>query len=147
MAKLCAEDNIAMTPYSALAGGRLSKAPGETSKRLEEDSYAKLKYDTTAEQDGVIIGRVMELAAKHGVSMTEVSLAWLLQKVTAPVVGATKMHHIEGAAKAVDLILSEEETAYLEEPYVPHALVGVMAQNTISAAKEKHVWSTGNQKI
>ena len=147
MAKLCAEDNIAMTPYSALAGGRLSKAPGETSKRLEEDSYAKLKYDTTAEQDGVIIGRVMELAAKHGVSMTEISLAWLLQKVTAPVVGATKMHHIEGAAKAVDLILSEEETAYLEEPYVPHALVGVMAQNTRSAANEKHVWSTGNQKI
>ena len=147
MAKLCAEDNIAMTPYSALAGGRLSKAPGETSKRLEEDSYAKLKYDTTAEQDGVIIGRVMELAAKHRVSMTEVSLAWLLTKVTAPVVGATKMHHIEGAAKAADLILSEEEAAYLEEPYVPHALVGVMAQNTRSAAKEKHVWLTGNQKI
>ena len=70
-----------------------------------------------------------------------------MTKVTAPVVGATKMHHIEGAAKAVDLILSEEETAYLEEPYVPHALVGVMAQNTRSAAKEKHVWSTGNQKI
>ena len=64
MAKLCAEDNIAMTPYSALAGGRLSKAPGESSKRLEEDSYAKLKYDTTAEQDSVIIGRAMELAAK-----------------------------------------------------------------------------------
>lgn len=145
MAKLCAEDNIAMTPYSALAGGRLSKAPGETSKRLEEDSYAKLKYDTTAEQDSVIIGRVMELAAKHGVSMTEVSLAWLLTKVTAPVVGATKLHHIEGAAKAVDLVLSEEETLYLEEPYVPHALVGVMAQNTAATANEKHVWSTGNQ--
>lgn len=147
MAKLCVEDNIAMTPYSALAGGRLSKAPGETSKRLEEDSYAKLKYDTTAKQDGVVIGRVMELAAKHEVSMTEVSLAWLLTKVTAPVVGATKLHHIEGAVKAVDLILSEEEIAYLEEPYVPHALVGVMAQNTMAVSKEKHVWSTGNQKI
>jgi len=67
MAKLCEEDNIAMTPYSALAGGRLSKAPGETSKRLEEDSYAKFKYDATAGQDGVIIGRVMELAKKHGI--------------------------------------------------------------------------------
>ena len=66
MAKLCGEDNIAMTPYSALAGGRLSKAPGETSKRLEEDSYAKLKYDATAAQDRVIIERVMELAKKHG---------------------------------------------------------------------------------
>ncbi len=146
MAKLCAEDNIAMTPYSALAGGRLSKAPGETSKRLEEDSYAKFKYDATAERDGLVIERVTELAAKHGVSMTEISLAWLLKKVAAPIVGATKLHHIEGAAKAVDMVLSEEETAYLEEPYVPHALVGVMAQNTMTAAKEKHVWSTGNQK-
>lgn len=144
---LCAEDNIAMTPYSALAGGRLSKRPGETSKRLEEDSYAKLKYDATAEQDGEIIRRVTELADRRGVTMTEISLAWLLTKVTAPVTGATKLRHIEGAAKAVDLELTAEELGYLEEPYVPHALVGVMAQNTASAAKQAHVWSTGNQEI
>lgn len=137
MAKLCTEDNIAMTPYSALAGGRLSKRPGETSKRLEEDSYAKGKYDATAEQDGKIIARVAELADKHGVSMTEVSLAWLLTKVTAPVVGATKPHHIEGAAKAVNLELTAEEVAYLEEPYVPHKLVGVMAQNVPAEARHK----------
>ena len=62
MAKLCAEDNIAMTPYSALAGGRLAKRPGETSKRLEEDSYAKGKYDAMAEQDSKIIARVAELS-------------------------------------------------------------------------------------
>lgn len=129
IAKLCAEDNIAMTPYSALASGRLSKRPGETSKRLQEDSFAKGKYDATAEQDDKIIARVAELADKHGVSMTEISLAWLLTKTAAPVVGATKLHHIEGAAKAVDLKLAEEELAYLEEPYVPHRLVGVMAQN------------------
>ena len=141
MAKLCAEDNIAMTPYSSLAGGRLSKHPGETSKRLEEDSYAKFKYDATAQQDGVIIGRVEELAEQHGVTMTEISLAWLLQKVTAPVVGATKLHHIEGAAKAVELELSPQEMAYLEEPYVPHKLVGVMAQNTPAAAGTKQVWT------
>lgn len=147
MAGLCAQDDIAMTPYSALAGGRLSKRPGETSKRLEEDSYAKLKYDATAKQDSEIIRRVEQLADRHGVSMTEVSLAWLLTKVTAPVVGATKLHHIEGAAKALDLVLTAEELSYLEEPYVPHALVGVMAQNTASAAKESHVWSTGNQEI
>ena len=147
MAKLCAEDNIAMTPYSALAGGRLSKHPGETSKRLEEDSYARFKYDATAEQDAVVISRVAELAEKRGVSMTEISLAWLLTKVTAPVVGATKLHHIEGAAKAVELALTPEECAYLEEPYVPHKLVGVMAQNTPAAAKQQHVWSTGSQKI
>lgn len=141
MAKLCSEDNIAMTPYSALAGGRLSKRPGETSKRLEEDSYAKGKYDAMAKQDGKIITRVAELADKHGVSMTEISLAWLLTKVTAPVVGATKLHHIEGAARAVDLDLTAEEIAYLEEPYVPHKLVGVMAQNTAATAGQKQVWS------
>ena len=147
MAKLCAQDNIAMTPYSALAGGRLSKRPGETSKRLEQDDYARLKYDATAEQDERIIRRVAELADRHGVSMTEISLAWLLTKVTAPVVGATKFHHVEGAAAAVDLTLTEEELAYLEEEYVPHKLVGVMAQNTPASAGEKHVWSTGSQTI
>ncbi len=147
MAPFCYEDNIAMTPYSALASGRLAKKPGEDSKRMQEDSYAKFKYDATKEQDGVIIGRVQEIAEKRGVSMTEVSLAWLLTKVTSPVVGATKFHHIEGAAKAVELELTEDETAYLEEPYVPHALAGVMAQNKPANAKEKHVWSTGNQKI
>ena len=95
----------------------------------------------------MIISRVAELAEKHGVTMTEVSLGWLLTKVTSPVVGATKMHHIEGAAKAVDLTLTPEELQYLEEPYVPHPLAGVMAQNKPAAAKEKHVWSTGDQKI
>lgn len=147
MAKLCAEDNIAMTPYSSLAGGRLSKHPGETSKRLEEDDYARLKYDATAGQDNVIIQRAAELAERRSVSMTEISLAWLLTKVTAPVVGATKLSHIEGAAKAVDLELSEDEIHYLEEPYVPHRLVGVMAQNTAASSGESHVWTTGKQKI
>ena len=147
MAPFCREENIAMTPYSSLAGGRLSKRPGETSKRLQEDSYAQMKYGNMADQDAPIIQRVAELADRRGVSMTEVSLAWLLTKVTAPVVGATKLRHIEGAAKAVDLKLTAEERAYLEEPYVPHPLVGVMAQNTPAAAKESHVWSTGNQKI
>ncbi len=95
----------------------------------------------------MIISRVAELSEKHGVTMTEVSLAWLLTKVTAPVVGATKLHHIEGAVKALDLSLTPEEILYLEEPYVPHPLAGVMAQNKPAAAKEKHVWSTGDQKI
>ena len=147
MAKLCAEDNIAMTPYSALAGGRLSKQPGETSKRLEEDDYARLKYDATAKQDAVIIGRVAELAQKRGVTMTEIALAWLLTKATAPVVGATKRSHVEGAARSTALTLTPEEIRCLEEPYVPHRLVGVMAQNTPAAAKEAHVWSAGNQKM
>lgn len=129
MAPLCRADNIAMTPYSALASGRLSRKPGETSARLEQDAYAKGKYDKTADGDAVIINRVAEIAESRGVTMTEVSLAWLLTKVTAPVVGATKLHHIEGAVKAAELTLTAEEIAYLEAPYVPHALVGVMAEN------------------
>ena len=147
MARLCAEDNIAMTPYSALASGRLSRLPNVSSKRLSEDGYAKFKYDATAEQDGAIIARAHELAEKRGVTMTEISLAWLLTKVTSPIVGATKLHHIEGAAKAVDLELTDEEITYLEELYIPHNLVGVMAQNTAGNANKKQVWSTGNQKI
>ena len=147
MVPYCQEEGIALTPYSALAAGRLSRRPGETSERLEKDAYAKFKYDATARQDGVIIDRVAELAEKRGVTMTEVSLSWLLTKVTAPVVGATKLHHVDGAVKATDLELTEEEIAYLEAPYVPHPLAGVMAQNKPANAREKHVWSTGNQKI
>ena len=133
-----------MTPYSALAGGRLSKRPGETSERLAKDSYAKLKYEGTAAEDSKIVQRVMELADRHSVTMTEIALAWLLTKVTAPIVGATKLSHIEGAVRAV---LTAEEITYLEELYVPHRLVGVMAQNTTAEAEAAHVWSTGSQKI
>ena len=148
MAPYCAEENIALTPYSALAGGRLSRRAGENdTKRAVQDAYAKLKYDATAQQDSVIIDRVRELSERYGVSMTEISLSWLLNKVTSPVVGATKLSHIEGAAKAVDLILTDDDLMYLEEPYVPHPLAGVMAQNKRENAKEKHVWSTGDQKI
>ncbi|MBQ4158499.1 MAG: aldo/keto reductase [Clostridia bacterium] len=129
MAPFCSSEGISMTPYSALAGGRLSKRPGESSKRLEEDEYAKFKYDLTKEADEKIIKRVEEVADKRGVSMTEVALGWLIQKGAVPVVGATKDSHVDGAVKAVDLTLTEDEIRYLEELYVPHALVGVMAQN------------------
>ena len=148
MVPYCEEENIALTPYSALASGRLSRKPDEgNTKRAVEDAYAKFKYDATATQDSVIINRVAELAEKKNVTMTEVSLAWLLTKVTSPVVGATKMHHIEGAVRAVDLELTDEERSFLEEPYVPHPLAGVMAQNKRSDASKKHVWTTGTQKI
>ena len=140
MLPCCAEEGIALTPYSALASGRLSRLPGETSKRLEEDAYAKFKYDATAEADALVVERVAEVAKNHGVSMTEVSLAWLLTKVDSPVVGATKQHHVDGAVAAVDLKLTDDEVAYLEEPYVPHAIVGVMAQNKPSDANKEHVW-------
>ncbi len=140
MAPFCEEENIAMTPYSALASGRLSRKPGETTKRLREDSYAKLKYDKAAEADGKIIDRVADLAEKYQVTMTEISLAWLLTKVASPVVGATKASHVDGAANAVKLRLAEEDIAYLEELYTPHPLVGVMAQNTKTAKRDTQVW-------
>jgi len=137
----CDERGIAMTPYSALASGRLSKRPGETSKRLEEDAYAKFKYDKTADQDAVIIHRVEELADRKGVSMTEIAIAWILTKVDSPICGATKLHYVDAPVNAVDLELTAEEIKYLEEAYVPHALSGVMAQNTPAARTEQHVWT------
>ena len=140
MIPLCRTDNIAVTPYSALASGRLSRFPGEESKRLNEDFYAKLKYQNSEQQDLEIIKRVDEIAQNYGVSMTEVSLAWLLTKVTAPIVGATKMHHVEGAVNSVDLTLTDDDIGYLEEPYVAHDLVGVMADNKVSAGDNEKVW-------
>jgi len=130
MVPFCRDANIALTPYSALAGGRLSRLPEESTNRLEKDGYAKFKYDASADIDEPIIRRVAELAEQKQVSMTEISLAWLMAKVTAPVVGVTRLSQIEGAARAADLILTDEEMQYLEELYLPHPLVGVMAQNT-----------------
>ena len=140
MIPFCREEGIAITPYSALAGGRLSRLPGETSKRLVQDEYARGKYDATAQQDTRIIERVAELARFHGVTMTEIALAWLMEKGTIPVVGATRASHVEEAAAAVDQMLTGEEIAYLEACYAPHALVGVMAQNTPEAADRPQVW-------
>lgn len=129
MLRYCKEENIAMTPYSALASGRLAKRPEESSKRMEQDAYARGKYDGTQIQDRKIIDRVIELADKKGISMSEVALAWLMKKVASPIIGATKKHHIDGAIKAMDVILSDQEMTYLEELYQPHSLVGVMKDN------------------
>ena len=140
MIPLCQTDNIATTPYSSLASGRLSRMPGVESKRMKEDFYADLKYKSTEIQDFEIIKRVNELAGNYDVSMTEVSLAWLLTKVTSPIVGATKLHHVSGAVNSVELKLTDDDVNYLEEPYVAHDLVGVMADNKVSASDNEKVW-------
>lgn len=130
MNRFANENNIALTPYSALASGRLSRLAGDnSSQRMNLDNFAKSKYQDTADQDQEIIQRVHKIAEKYQVTMTEVSLAWLLTKATAPVVGATKVHHIDGAVAAVNLKLTAEDIHYLEELYSPHPLVGVMANN------------------
>ena len=128
MIPLCKDAKIATTPYSPLAGGRLARAWEEKTKRFEQDQVAIRKYDSTIETDKPIALRVAELASKHGVPMAHISLAWLLQKdtVAAPVIGATKALHIDDAVASLKVKLTDEEVAYLEEPYVPHAIVGAI---------------------
>ena len=128
MLPLCAEEKIALTPYSPLASGRLARDRSETSQRLETDPIARQKYDATADSDKMVIERVAEVAEKHGIPRAHISLAWMLQKVpvVAPVIGATKIPHLESAVASLSVRLTPEEMAYLEEPYVPHPLVGLI---------------------
>lgn len=127
MLPLCRAEKIGVIPYSPLAAGRLTRdwSP-ESTLRAETDQIAKGKYDTTAETDRVVVERVAEIAAKQGVPRTHIALAWLLQKepVAAPIIGATKITHLEEAVGTLTVKLTEEEVAYLEEPYVPHRIVG-----------------------
>ncbi len=128
MLPLCREEKIGMTPYSPLASGRLARAWSETTARLESDVIAKQKYDSTAVADKLVVDRVAEIAEKHGVPRAHISLAWLLHKepIVAPVIGATKIAHLESAVESVSVKLSPEEMTFLEEPYVPHSIVGLI---------------------
>lgn len=141
------EEEIALTPYSVLAAGRLAKQKDESSKRLKEDEYNREKYRKTQDEDSLIIDRVREVAQKYNVSMTEVSLAWLLTKVAAPLVGMTKEKHVDSAVKALDLKLTDEDIKYLEELYVPHKLTGVMSQNLPTADQNSQVWMKTASKL
>jgi aryl-alcohol dehydrogenase-like predicted oxidoreductase len=128
MLPLCREEGIAVTPYSPLASGRLARDWAEITTRYETDPIAKQKYDATAEADKLVVQRVAEVAEKHAVPRAQVALAWLLQKepVVAPVVGATKIPHLESAVESLAVQLTPEEVAYLKEPYVPHPIVGLI---------------------
>lgn len=126
MIPYCRSEKIALTPYSPMASGRLLRDRAQVTKRSATDTAQKAKYDETAEKDQVIIDRVAELAEKYETNRVNIALGWVLQKnpVAAPIIGATKMKHIETAVGAVDFKLSEEDVRYLEEPYVPHRVVG-----------------------
>ena len=126
MMPLCVEEGVASTPYSPLASGRLARGWSESTARLETDPIAKQKYNATAEADRLVVERVAEMAAKHDVPQAHISLAWLRHKdaVVAPVIGATKIAHLENAIESLAVDLSAEEMAYLEESYVPHGIVG-----------------------
>jgi len=127
MLPLCRAEKIGTTPYSPLASGRLTRDwSSESTLRSETDQIQKSKYDAAAEHDRPVVERVREIAQKHGLPRTHIALAWLLQKepVTAPIIGATKISHLEEAVGALSVKLTQEEVAYLEEPYVPHRIVG-----------------------
>lgn len=128
MMPLLRDQGIASTPYSPLAAGRLSRSPGEATKRYETDKTAISKYDNTADTDRLVIERVEALAKRYGVPMTQISLAWLLHKepVVAPIVGTTKLSHLDDAVAALAVKLTPEDIASLEEPYVPHNIVGAL---------------------
>ena len=127
MLPLCRDEKIGSIPYSPLASGRLTRDwTADSSVRAQTDRVAESKYGSTADTDQRVVERVAALAQRRGVTRTHIALAWLLHKapVTAPIVGATKISHLEEAVGALDVSLSAEEMAFLEEPYVPHPVVG-----------------------
>jgi len=126
MMSLCAAEGIGVIPWSPLARGRLTRDWGVSTDRSETDEFGKTLYTAAVESDKKIVMRVAEVAESRGVPRAQVALAWLLSKpfLTAPIVGASKSQHLEDAVAAVSLKLSDEEIQRLEEPYVPHPVVG-----------------------
>jgi aryl-alcohol dehydrogenase-like predicted oxidoreductase len=126
MMPLCAAEGVGVIPWSPLARGRLTRDWNETTTRSETDEFGKTLYTAATDSDRRIIERVGEIAAKREVPRAQVALAWMVQKsfVTAPIVGASKPHHLEDAIAALSLNLAPEEISSLEEPYAPHPVVG-----------------------
>ena len=125
MLPLCIDQGVGVIPWSPLARGRLTRPWGETTHRSESDRFGSNLYDSES-SDRDVVDRVLAIADKRNISPAQVSLAWLLSKpaVTAPIIGATKVQHLEDAVAAVDLELTAEEIAELERPYIPHAIAG-----------------------
>jgi aryl-alcohol dehydrogenase-like predicted oxidoreductase len=128
MMGLCAAEGIGIIPWSPLARGRLARPWDQRSstERAGSDEFGKTLYVRTEEADRVVVDRVGELAAARGVTRAQIALAWMLHKpaITAPIIGATKPHHLEDAVAALSIKLTPEEMSRLEEPYVPHPVLG-----------------------
>jgi 1-deoxyxylulose-5-phosphate synthase len=126
MLPLCAAEGIGVIPWSPQARGRLTRDWDYTSIRTETDDAHQRLFGKSAEADRKVVNRVAEVAAARGIPRAQVALAWLLSKpvITAPIVGATKLHHLDDALASVNVKLSADEITSLEEPYVPHAVVG-----------------------
>jgi 1-deoxyxylulose-5-phosphate synthase len=127
MVPLCISEGIAVIPWSPLARGRLTRAwNSESTKRAETDKFGNAMYAPSEEVDKKVVDRLGEVAEKRGIPRAQVALAWLLAKpgITSPIVGASKAHHLEDAVAALGVRLTSEEMALLEEPYIPHPVLG-----------------------
>ncbi|AZS16248.1 aldo/keto reductase [Paenibacillus lutimineralis] len=125
MLPLCKDEGVGVTPYLPLAAGRLTRDWNEQTSRSMKDQVAKALFIKTEEADRKVAERVAEVAANRGIPRAQVALAWLLQKeeVTAPIIGSTKISHLEDAVSALSVKLTPEEIASLEELYIPHPIV------------------------
>lgn len=126
MLPYCKEEKIGVIPWSPLARGRLTREWETTSVRSENDAFGDYLYKATAEADQKVVEAVKEVAENRGVPRAQIALAWVLQKqpVSAPIIGATKEHHLTDAVSALDIKLTPDEISKLEEPYIPHQVAG-----------------------
>lgn len=129
MLPLCADQNVAVMPWSPMARGQLTRPWGSETQRSESDAVGKMLYARTQDNDREIVNAVEKLSQERGIPMAQIALAWVLQKpeVTSPIIGATKPKHIEDAVAALDVALSSEEIAAIEAPYTPHPVLGMFA--------------------
>ena len=125
---ICRQMNVALTPYSPLASGRVARINWEAdTKRSRTDKVAQGKYDSTEDKDRAIAERICGLAEKYGTTMSRITFAWHFYKgVTSPVVGATKAKYLDDAAGALEIRLTKEDADYIDELYVPHKIVGAI---------------------
>lgn len=130
MIPVCRQFDMALTPYSPLASGHLCRPTWDSaSKRSTTDATMRNKYDADRERDMPIVARVAELAERHGVPMSRIALAWHWARgVKAPIVGCSSPARVDDAVAALDVVLTADEVAYLEEPYTAHELVGPAAR-------------------
>jgi aryl-alcohol dehydrogenase-like predicted oxidoreductase len=128
MIPICNKQNVARTPYSPLAAGRLSRLEWNAeTKRSQTDKTAVSKYDSTQETDYNIVLRVNEVSQKYSATMTQIALAWQFAKgVASPIIGATKAKYFDDAVGALSIKLTAEDVSCLEELYVPHRIVGAL---------------------
>lgn len=128
---ICKQMGVSLMPYSPLAAGHLTHPQWTTDTlRSRTDRVAMGKYDRMEEQDMQIVNRVYELANRYGVKMSQIALAWHWAKgVASPIIGATKKSYFDDAVGAFAVKLTPEDIAYLEEPYLPHPVVGAIDQN------------------